>query len=123
MVRNPYANVAANAIKRKRWGSIEDQCLHWNGGYNTFYKDQPLLKRSLVVHYENLVMQPEEELRRVCSFLEIDYDPLMLEGYEIQSSLNQSDFDLLLPETLNIMVRFLDPALLSRLEYTQAPTV
>ena len=36
--------------------------------------------RVILVQYEQLVLRPESEAKRICSFLEIDYDPVMIEN-------------------------------------------
>lgn len=38
--------------------------------------------RSIVVHYEDLCRDPEAELRRLCGFLGLEFDPLMLRPAE-----------------------------------------
>lgn len=49
-------------------------------------------QRCLLVRYEDLVLNTEETLRRVCSFLEEEYTPAMMRFYE--DALDQvSDFD------------------------------
>jgi hypothetical protein len=40
------------------------------------------VRRFFVLRYETLVRQPESELRRLCGFLEEDYEPGMLGFYE-----------------------------------------
>ncbi|MDY7021655.1 MAG: sulfotransferase, partial [Cyanobacteriota bacterium] len=34
------------------------------------------------IHYESLVLQPEETLQRLCQWLELEYDPEMLQYYQ-----------------------------------------
>ena len=36
-------------------------------------------RRYMVLRYEDLVLEPEANLRRLCSFMEVDYSPQMLE--------------------------------------------
>ena len=42
----------------------------------------------IVVQYENLVQFPENELQKICSFLEVDYDPKMLSVYNTGRMIN-----------------------------------
>ncbi|HKV11775.1 MAG TPA: amino acid adenylation domain-containing protein, partial [Thermoanaerobaculia bacterium] len=43
-------------------------------------------ERQHTVHFEDLLRDPEGELRRTCSFLEIPYDPAMAAPYESKSA-------------------------------------
>jgi hypothetical protein len=42
-----------------------------------FYRASPL---ALTLRYEDLVAEPEQELRRLCAFVGAPYDPVMIEG-------------------------------------------
>ena len=50
--------------------------------YNRLYFDQQLdqNERVLLVGYESLVSKPEREFRRICQFLDIEFDPRFIEG-------------------------------------------
>jgi hypothetical protein len=41
-----------------------------------FYRESD---RALTVRYEDLVAEPEHELRRICRFVEVEYEPVMLD--------------------------------------------
>jgi hypothetical protein len=48
----------------------------------------------IVVHYDNLTRAPSSELMRLCHFLDLDYEPRMLEAYSmVTSSIVSSDED------------------------------
>lgn len=39
-------------------------------------------RRYIEIRYESLVREPEREIRRVCEFIELDYDPAMMRYHE-----------------------------------------
>lgn len=45
----------------------------------------------LVLSYENFVHDPETELRRVCEFIQYDYDPAMLEARDTEEIVNVNE--------------------------------
>lgn len=53
--------------------------------YNYYSRALPNFRRNVasehihLMHYEDLVINPEETLRGICGFLKIDYDPAMLD--------------------------------------------
>jgi len=66
-------------IPRLRLFHVAEQARGWRriyGDYLPRHGDDP---RVLVVDYEALVRQPEVELRRVCGFLEVAWEPTMVE--------------------------------------------
>ena len=46
------------------------------------FTEQVPSERVLAVQYENLVQQPEAEMRRICEFLEVDFNAEMLNPYK-----------------------------------------
>jgi hypothetical protein len=67
LVRNPFANVAANAKKRSKWGSVREQALHWAEAYRLFLEDARYLTRLRVINYEDLVSATDVELSAVAN--------------------------------------------------------
>lgn len=74
------------------WSSYVES--FFDGDHEVAHAHNPLLERyvpaiarflrqrpvpMLHLRYENLVREPEQELRRVCAFLEIDFEPAMIE--------------------------------------------
>lgn len=75
IVRDPWVVCRAHQKWEPRgtrsW-SFQRLLEHWLVCNEIMYADAPRVD-FLLVRYERLVTQPEKELRRVCSFLEIDY--------------------------------------------------
>jgi len=59
----------------------EGAALYWLF-YNRLYFDLNLdkVQRVLLVQYETLVSQPEDEIKRICRFIDLKYDPKMGDG-------------------------------------------
>lgn len=75
-------HVVSSIMKR---GKKEKQIAtaRWNRAIqiiSELYKKNP--DKTLVVSYEDLVKEPESLLRKICAFLQIDFEPQMLEGYK-----------------------------------------
>ncbi|MES1200570.1 MAG: sulfotransferase [Pseudomonadota bacterium] len=60
--------------------SIEDAIRCWKFSIALLRRTQASAARLVVLKLEDLVTNPEQELRRVCVFLGVDYDPVMLQG-------------------------------------------
>lgn len=88
ITRDPYANVAANSVKRTKWGSVTDQAAHWAGAHGAFLQDRPHLASCLTVRYEDLIADPDKTLSAVCSAAGLEYEPTMLNGVEISRNIN-----------------------------------
>lgn len=88
ITRDPYANVAANSVKRTKWGSVTDQAAHWAGAHGAFLQDRPHLTRCLAVRYEDLTVDPSKTLSSVCLACGLNYEPTMLNGVEISRNIN-----------------------------------
>tara|TARA_R110002096_G_scaffold42144_2_gene113709 strand:- start:1420 stop:2430 length:1011 start_codon:yes stop_codon:yes gene_type:complete len=85
-VRDPFDNLRSRIV---RSGVIASKKVNWLGAVNMAYE----WKRSLIagaynyslapdhyrmVRYEDLVRKPEQVLRKLCDFLEIEFDPIVL---------------------------------------------
>jgi hypothetical protein len=88
IVRDPYANVASNAKRHTKWGSVAEQAEHWSNAHTAFLDDRPHLKRCVTVRYEDLAADPEATLRRVCDVAGLDSDAGMIDGVSVDAALN-----------------------------------
>jgi len=72
----------ALSVLRQSWGpqSIEAAAEKWRSRVNRGRSQAPYLGFYLEVRFEDLVLDTERELRRICEFIEIDFDERML-GY------------------------------------------
>jgi hypothetical protein len=77
-LRDPRACIASSV--RAPWGnpSVYSQSIVWNESMDCYekYKDDP---RVLTVRYEDVVRDREPELQRICTFLEEEYTPKLLD--------------------------------------------
>ncbi len=74
-------DVALSVLKQD-WGpqSIEAAAERWRSRVLRGRAQQPYLGFYIEVKFEDLVLDTERELRRICEFIELDFDPAML-GY------------------------------------------
>lgn len=74
-------DVALSVLKQD-WGpqTIESAAEKWRSRVLRGRAHQPYLGFYLEVKFEDLVLHTERELRRICEFIELDFDPSML-GY------------------------------------------
>ncbi len=74
-------DVALSVLKQD-WGpqSIEAAAEKWRSRVLRGRAQQPYLGFYIEVKFEDLVLHTERELRRICEFVELDFDPAML-GY------------------------------------------
>ena len=67
------------------WGansSIEETARLWAGRIRAARRQAPELKHYLEVRYEDLVLEPEPTLRRICEFLGLEWHPAMLDYHK-----------------------------------------
>ena len=95
--RNPkavYASQAAKYVKSEQNRAVKtltrfEQFVHiniqisWTARLHRKLQDLPNYR---LVRYENLVLEPEYEIRQLCEFLEIDFQPEMLKPRQFGSS-------------------------------------
>ena len=74
-------DVALSVLKQP-WGpqTIEAAAEKWRSRVLRGRSQQPYLGFYMEVKFEDLVLHTERELRRICEFVELDFDPAML-GY------------------------------------------
>ena len=72
----------ALSILKQHWGpqTIEAAAEKWRSRVLRGRAQQPYLGFYLEVKFEDLVLHTERELRRICGFIDLDFDPAML-GY------------------------------------------
>jgi len=81
IVRNPYANfVSIRRYKSHRYGYpiIRRVVKTLYNSYYYLYKNQRTIKNYKVIEYENLVLNPKEQLTALCDFLEIVFEDILL---------------------------------------------
>lgn len=62
--------------------SVERHALIWKRRINRARRQVRRLEYYVEVRYEDLVRDPEQALRKICEFIELPYDPAMLDYHE-----------------------------------------
>jgi Sulfotransferase family len=62
-----------------------DVARRWQKKINKARADAPRLRHYMDLRYEDLILDTEPVLRRVCEFIELDFDPAMLDYHERSS--------------------------------------
>jgi len=72
----------ALSVLKQQWGpqTVEAAAEKWRSRVLRGRAQQPYLGFYMEVKFEDLVLHTERELRRICEFVELDFDPAML-GY------------------------------------------
>jgi hypothetical protein len=79
-------DVALSVLDRTvRELTAADVARRWQKKINKARADAPRLRHYIEVRYEDLVLDTEPVLRRVCEFIELDFDPAMLDYHERSS--------------------------------------
>lgn len=77
------------ASLREQWfspgRSMAAQARHWVDNVAATRANGALCRNYLELRYENLIAHTEAELRRICDFVQLDFDPAML-AYHLRSS-------------------------------------
>lgn len=60
--------------------SLEESVLRWRASVDILLCLHHSWTSTLLLRYEDLIESPESTLRQICSFLALDYDPVMLKG-------------------------------------------
>jgi Sulfotransferase family len=131
VTRHPYA--VCEGIRRRTGLAVEEAAQHWTRGNEILLEDVGHLERCLALTYETLTEDPEEELERVRSFLELEepFDPdvvsapILMHNITGQAqpiqNLNARSLERLSPEDLAAIDRIAGP-LMERLGYERRPT-
>lgn len=92
VVRNPD-HVVDSMIRRDGY-SEKRAIVRWTRGIRELYTAyRAFADRIHVASFEEVVEQPEAVMRRVSSFLGVDYAPEMLDGYQFTPQYNQDGID------------------------------
>jgi Sulfotransferase family len=79
-------DVALSVLDRTvRELTAADVARRWQKKINKARTDAPRLRHYIEVRYEDLILDTEPVLRRVCEFIELDFDPAMLDYHERSS--------------------------------------
>jgi hypothetical protein len=116
-VRDPYANISANAKRRTRWGTVADQTLHWMNAHRIVLDDMERLQRVKIVHYEDWVGDTEASLKAICDFCHLPWDKAMLEAIAIEPNMNDELIADLSPDDTESITELLDARILSTFGY------
>lgn len=88
IIRDPRAVVSS--WKKVPWskGSLEKDARVWRK-YMRTAREYPSSMKSAIftVQYENLIFETEKNLRAICHFLGLEYDPMMMSYYSKESKL------------------------------------
>ena len=87
IVRDPRAVV--NSWRTVPWstGSIQGDAKVWRRYMRTAQQTPPAGQTLFTLHYEHLVSKPEECLRNICQFLNLEFEPAMLNYYQQETAL------------------------------------
>ncbi len=75
LVRDSRAVVAADLRRKEPLDAVLAKHFKWERRFERLASSHP--ERSLVVHYETLCARPEAELRRICGWIGVAYEPRM----------------------------------------------
>ena len=69
---------------RMNWGpeDYEQSARLWRNRIRRAQKIAPTIDHYTEIHFEDLVADTEGELRRICDFIDLDFDPAMLDYHE-----------------------------------------
>jgi hypothetical protein len=82
LVARTPGHVVQSMLRRDGW-TLEEAISRWAQGIQEMHRAYDAFKeRTHLVLFESLVKSPEEVMRDVSKFLDVSYDPSMLEGYK-----------------------------------------
>lgn len=79
VTRNPYATCYRAALKFKELktpdlsGPLEVCCQHWVNSMQSALEDSKKVPHFLQVRFEDILDNPEAELKKICTFLDLDF--------------------------------------------------
>ena len=88
LVRDPRAVV--NSWRSVPWssGSVVKDAEHWRFHISAAWRQPPQgTNKIFTVHYEQLVLSPEAHLRSLCTFMDLAFDPAMLDYHKKETKL------------------------------------
>lgn len=89
LYRNPLDSLVRRNHLRKKFGknrSFLDEAIAWKYNTDKLFANKNKIDASLILElkYEDLIQDPAKELKRVCSFLELEYDANMLNYHNVK---------------------------------------
>jgi protein-tyrosine sulfotransferase len=80
ILRNPYANLVAlrRYLGRRKYPILGRLLITLYNSYYHLYQNRQLIQPYLVVRYEDLLQEPENKMRAIAQFLEIEYTDALL---------------------------------------------
>ena len=93
MIRNPL-DIAASLKRRKQEGKLYQMVVGWNKGLNLMERYRSAYPQQLLaVRYEDLVDDPEGQIKQLFSFLQLDYRPEYLQIPHVNDSRRKRPFN------------------------------
>lgn len=86
LARNPL-DLAASMKRRGGWSSVARMITGWNRGVSLALKYARSTENTRVFRYEDFVLNPTEEMSKICAFCGLDFD----EGYLDIPHVNRSE--------------------------------
>ncbi|MBI1858977.1 MAG: sulfotransferase [Candidatus Melainabacteria bacterium] len=81
--RDPRA-VCLSWQKKDKSKSLLGSAISWNSSMKTMLGNLQTHKRNIIsVKYEDLIIKPEETIKMICTFINEDYEPAMLEDIKV----------------------------------------
>lgn len=85
ITRNPYAmcyRIAKGTMYKHEKDSMSDRlilaCQHWKNYMKYAIEDGMKINSFMIVKFEDILNKPEENLKDICDFLELEYNDVML---------------------------------------------
>lgn len=93
MIRNPL-DIAASLKRRNQEGKLYQMVVGWNRGLDLMERYQKAYPQHLIaVRYEDLVEDPESQIKPLFRFLQLDYVPEYLQIPHVNDSRRDNPFD------------------------------
>lgn len=88
LVRDFRDNILSRKTKSETKKSIYKLAVSWNFYYERIFRDiKKFNLKHQIIRYEDLVTDPQGELKKICEFLEIPYDERMLNYQELSKKI------------------------------------
>lgn len=84
LIRNPFDQISLMRKIPTEFFQTHLLAIRWNYVTKTMLQlQQKKPDKCIIVHYEQLVREPERTLKHICSFISIPYSPMMLQYYAL----------------------------------------
>jgi hypothetical protein len=115
----------ASSLNRRAHKNIRLSAQAWVDGNLLALQHQQLLgkERFKIVRYEDILEKPEESMRAICTFLELDFHPAVLDPSQHQSTSGDNAYvqEELNPATINTYQQHLSQRQIKAIEQIQGP--